>query len=235
MLKARFESLLDVGDGLDQQRDALDTLLSQTRGRRRQRRYNTLAGAQMTRTMSDLQAGGSRSSHFGRADACARATSALITTARPDEHFVPEYYLRSEARETRHRPVFVGALERPALAEWLTEKRRQEGKLRGHRNYPLSAEEAFASASEPYFERELVEAAQQHALPRSSARRGDRYVKAWDLGRKDASVCVVLRAPSREEAPVWHVVDYGRLVGRGLSRDPERNREAHAPTRPDRD
>jgi hypothetical protein len=34
--------------------------------------------------------------------------------------------------------------------------------------------------------------------------------------RKDASVCVVLRAPSREEAPVWHVVDYARLVDENL-------------------
>lgn len=45
------------------------------------------------------------------------------------------------------------------------------------------------------------------------AHRGDRYIKAWDLGRKDASVCAVLRAPSREEAPLWHVVEYRRLVG----------------------
>jgi hypothetical protein len=58
-----------------------------------------------------------------------------------------------------------------------------------------------------------VEAAQQSALPPSPARRGDRYVKAWDVGRKDASVCVVLRAPSRDEEEVWHVLQYQRLVG----------------------
>lgn len=94
-----------------------------------------------------------------------------------------------------------------------SEKRRQEGKLRSQRNYPQSAEEAFAAASEPYFSKDEVEGAQHHALPPSSARRGDRYVKAWDVGRKDASVCVVLRAPSREEPPIWHVVQYERLVG----------------------
>jgi hypothetical protein len=143
-----------------------------------------------------------------------RATSALITTARNAADFVHDYYLRSEAGETRHTPVFVSVLERPdRTPEWLEDKRRQEGKLRSQRNYPLSAEEAFASASEPYFSKELVENAQQRALAPSSARRGDRYVKAWDVGRKDASVCVVLRAPSREEAPIWHVVEYTRLLG----------------------
>jgi hypothetical protein len=54
MLKAGFESLLAVGHGLDRQRNALDALLSQTRGRRRQRRYNTRAGAQVNEVMSDL-------------------------------------------------------------------------------------------------------------------------------------------------------------------------------------
>jgi hypothetical protein len=143
-----------------------------------------------------------------------RATSALITTAKSSDDFVHDYYRRSEAGETRHTPVFVGALERPDRSEeWLEHKRRQEGKTRSLRNYPLSAEEAFASASDPYFAAELIEAAQQDALPSTPARRGDRYVKAWDLGRKDASVCVVLRAPSRKEAPLWHVVDYRRLVG----------------------
>lgn len=44
-------------------------------------------------------------------------------------------------------------------------------------------------------------------------RDGDRYVKAWDIGREDATVCVVLRAPrNEEEAQVLHVVDYTRLV-----------------------
>jgi hypothetical protein len=143
-----------------------------------------------------------------------RATSALITTARNADDFVHDYYLRSEAGATRHTPVFVSALERPdRTPDWLAEKRRQEGKLRSQRNYPQSPEEAFAAASEPYFSKEVVEGARQHALPPSPARLGDRYVKAWDVGRKDASVCVVLRAPSREEPPIWHVVQYERLVG----------------------
>ena len=81
-----------------------------------------------------------------------RATSALITTARSPGDFVHGYYVRSEAGETRHTPVFVSALERPdrSLA-WLEQKRREEGKVRSMRNYPLSVEEAFADASEPYF------------------------------------------------------------------------------------
>jgi hypothetical protein len=132
-----------------------------------------------------------------------RATSALITTAKNSGDFVHDYYRRSEAGETRHTPVFVGALERPDRSpEWLEQKRRQERKVSSLRNYPQCAEEAFATASEPYFAAELVEAAQQNALPRTPARRGDRYVKAWDLGRKNASVCVVLRAPSRARATV---------------------------------
>jgi hypothetical protein len=143
----------------------------------------------------------------------ARATSALITTARGPDDFVHRYYLRSEAGETRHRPVFVSALERPDRSPaWLEEKRRQEGKARTLRNYPLSAEEAFAHASEPYFAPELVEVARRGASPPSPARRGDHYLKAWDLGRKDASVCVVLRAPAKDEAEILHVVGYQRLV-----------------------
>ena len=125
-----------------------------------------------------------------------------------------DYYLRSEAGETRHTPVFVSALERPDRSPaWLEEKRRQEGKTRTLRNYPLSAEEAFAHASDPYFAAELVETAPQDALPPSPARKGVRYLKAWDLGRKNPSVCVVLRAPSKDEPQVWQVVGYERLVG----------------------
>ena len=33
------------------------------------------------------------------------------------------------------------------------------------------------------------------------------------MGRKDASVCVVLRAPAGDEAELWHVASYQRLVG----------------------
>jgi hypothetical protein len=143
-----------------------------------------------------------------------RASSALITTARSPDDFVHDYYLRSERGETRHRPVFVSALERPGRSlAWREEKLRQEGKLQTLRNYPLTAEEAFAHASEPYFPSELLEAAQQDALPRSPARQGDRYLKAWDIGRKDASVCVVLRAPAKDEVQVLQVVGYQRLVG----------------------
>jgi hypothetical protein len=50
-------------------------------------------------------------------------------------------------------------------------------------------------------------------MPPSSSRSGDRYVKAWDIGRKDASVCIVLRAPSKDEEQVLDVVSYERLVG----------------------
>jgi hypothetical protein len=142
-----------------------------------------------------------------------RGTSALITTARDSGDFVHDYYLRSEAGQTRHAAVFVSALERPDRSTaWLEQKRRQEGKWHTLRNYPLTADEAFAAAGEPYFAAELVEAAQRDAMAPSPARRGDRYVKAWDIGRKDASVCVVLRAPSDEER-VWNVVGYQRLVG----------------------
>jgi hypothetical protein len=146
-----------------------------------------------------------------------RATSALITTAKNTGDFVHNYYRRSEAGETLDTSVFVGALERPDRSpEWPEQKRRQEGKLSSLRNYPQGAEEAFVSASEPYFAAELVEAAQEDAPLRVPAHPGDRYIKAWDLGRKDASVCAVLRAPSREEAPLWHVVEYRRLVGQDL-------------------
>jgi hypothetical protein len=144
----------------------------------------------------------------------ARATSALITTTRGPGDFVHDYYLRSQAGQTRHTPVFVSALERPDRSPvWLEQKRLLEGKWRSLRNYPLTAEEAFAAAGEPYFAPELLEAAQRDAMPPSSARRGDRYLKAWDIGRKDASVCVVLRAPSPDEPQVWSVVGYRRLVG----------------------
>jgi hypothetical protein len=143
----------------------------------------------------------------------ARASSALITTARSPGDFVHDYWRRSEAGETRHRAVFVSALERSGRSPaWLEQKRREEGKWRSLRNYPVTAEDAFAAAGEPYFAAELLEAAQQQALPPSPAQKGDRYLKAWDIGRKDASVCVVLRAPS-PDAEVWHVVDYRRLVG----------------------
>jgi hypothetical protein len=143
----------------------------------------------------------------------ARATSALITTARSSGDFVHDYYARSEAGETRHKPVFVSVLEREDRSiVWLEEKRRQEGKWRILRNYPLTAEEAFVSSGEPYFAAELLNAAQHDAMPPSAVRRGDRHLKAWDIGRKDASVCVVLRAPSADEAEIYRVVAYRRLI-----------------------
>jgi hypothetical protein len=143
----------------------------------------------------------------------ARASSALITTARGSGDFVHDYWRRSEAGETRHRAVFVSALERPDRSPaWLEQKRREEGKWRSLRNYPVTAEDAFANASEPYFAAELLEDAQQQAPPPSPVQKGDRYLKAWDIGRRDASVCVVLRA-APPEAQIWHVVGYRRLLG----------------------
>jgi hypothetical protein len=144
----------------------------------------------------------------------ARASSALITTARMRGDFVHDFWLRSEKRETRHRAVFVSALARPDRSQkWLEQKVREDGKWRALRNYPRTAEEAFAAAGDPYFDPALLEAAQEDALPPATAHVGDRYLKAWDIGRKDASVCVVLRAPAEDEAQVLHVVDYERLVG----------------------
>ena len=142
-----------------------------------------------------------------------RATSALITTARTPGDFVHDYWQRSLAGETRHTAVFVSALERSDRSTaWLEQKRREEGKARCLRNYPLTADEAFTAAGEPYFDPALLQAAPNDAYEPTRARPGDRYVKAWDIGRKDATVCVVLRAPGPDEAEVWDVVDYSRLV-----------------------
>ena len=94
----------------------------------------------------------------------------------------------------------------------MEQKRLQEGKLRSQRNYPLTVEEAFAAASEPYFDLELLQAAPRGATAPGPVRRGDRCLKAWDIGRKHPSVCVVLRVPSEEEPQIMHVVGYERLV-----------------------
>jgi hypothetical protein len=143
----------------------------------------------------------------------ARASSALITTARMPGDFVHDYWLRSEKGETRHQAVFVSALARPDRSQaWLEQKLREEGKWRALRNYPRTAEEAFAAAGDPYFDPALLEAAQEDAPPPATARVGERYLKAWDIARKGASVCVVLHAPAEDEAQVLHVVGYERLV-----------------------
>jgi hypothetical protein len=143
----------------------------------------------------------------------ARATSALITTPGSPGDFVQTYYQRSEAGETRHTPLFVSALERPdrSLA-WLEQKRIQEGKWGSLRNYPTSVEEAFAAASEPYFDCELLQAAQRDAAAPSSLRSDDRCLKAWDIGRKRPSVCVVLRVAAQDDRPLLQVIAYKRLV-----------------------
>ena len=150
---------------------------------------------------------------------CGRADTARSCDLGPDHDrshpgdFVHEYWRRSLDGQTRHTPVFVSALERSDRSPaWLEQKRREEGKSRSLRNYPLTAEEAFAAAGEPYFDPALLEEAQRDAMAPSRVRPGDRYVKAWDIGRKDATVCVVLRAPRADEAQVWDVVDYTRLV-----------------------
>ena len=57
----------------------------------------------------------------------ARASSALITTAHTPGDFVHDYWLRSQKGETRHRAVFVSALERPDRSHaWLEQKLREE-------------------------------------------------------------------------------------------------------------
>jgi Terminase RNaseH-like domain len=143
-----------------------------------------------------------------------RATSALITTAGDPGDFVHDYYVRSHAGETRHTPVFVSALERPDRSPaWLEQKRVQEGKWSSLRNYPTSVEEAFAAAGQPYFDPELLKAAQRDAMAPSPVCRGDRCLKAWDIGRKRPSVCVVLQVAAEDEPDVWHVRAYERLVG----------------------
>jgi hypothetical protein len=142
----------------------------------------------------------------------ARATSALITTALAPGDFVHDYYSRSEAGETRHTAVFVSVLERPDRSEaWREQKQREQGKLTAMRNYPLTVDEAFAAAGEPYFDGEPLLEAQRDAIAPDSVRGGDRCLKAWDIGRKGPSVCVVLRA-SEDAAQVLDVVAYKRLV-----------------------
>ena len=142
-----------------------------------------------------------------------RATSALITTAGNPGDFVHAYYQRSQAGETRHTPVFVSALERPDRSpDWLDQKRIQEGKWGSLRNYPTSVEEAFAAANEPYFDAELVAAAQGDAVAPSPVRGDDRSLKAWDIGRKRPSVCVVLQVAVEDDPQLLQVVAYRRLV-----------------------
>ena len=142
-----------------------------------------------------------------------RATSAVITTARTPGDFVHDYYQRSQAGETRHRPVFMSALERPDRSpDWLEQKRIQEGKWGSLRNYPTSVEEAFAGADEPYFDPELLEAAQRDAVAPSALPSEDRCLKAWDIGRKRPSVCVVLRVAADDDLSVLQVIAYRRLV-----------------------
>jgi hypothetical protein len=142
-----------------------------------------------------------------------RATSALITTAGDPGDFVHTYYQRSQAGETRHTPVFVSALERPDRSPaWLEQKRVQEGKWGSLRNYPTSVVEAFAAAGEPYFDAELLEVAQLDVSSPSPARSGGRCLKAWDIGRKRPSVCVVLRVAAEDEPHLVEVIAYMRLV-----------------------
>ena len=90
----------------------------------------------------------------------------------------------------------------------------REGRCRALRNYPLTAEEAFATAGDPYFELALLEAAQEAAPPPSTTQAGARYLKAWDIGQKNASVCVVLRTSAEAEPQLLHVADYDGLVER---------------------
>jgi hypothetical protein len=142
-----------------------------------------------------------------------RASSALITTAGDRGDFVHTYYQRSQEGKTRHTPVFVSALERPDRSPaWLAQKRVQEGKSGSLHNYPTSVEEAFAAAGEPYFDAELLKAAQQDALAPSPGRSRDRCLKAWDIGQKRPSVYVVLRVAAEDEPPVVQVIAHRRLV-----------------------
>jgi hypothetical protein len=142
-------------------------------------------------------------------------TFAILTT----ESVGPEsesasYYRRCKDGLGKHVPIFISSLSRPDRDEaWHEGMRRSMPPANFAREYPVSWEEALASAGERYFPSHLLDLAAEYALGFHPAReaKGIKYVCGVDVALQgsDSTVLIVLEL----DAGQMDVVHLVRLTG----------------------
>jgi hypothetical protein len=126
-------------------------------------------------------------------------TSLILTTGAGPANPGAEYWRRCVAGDGLHHPLFIPATARPDRDDaWLAHKRRTMLASQFRTEYAMSPEDALAGTTGFVFASEDVDAAGRDFNPPGPAVRGRRYVAAWDIGQKDATVGTVLDVTDRD-------------------------------------
>ena len=137
-------------------------------------------------------------------------SSLILTTGTGPANPAAEYWRRCLSGDGLHQPLFIAATARPDRDEaWLSHKRRTMLASQFKTEYALTWEDALAGSSGFVFRSEDLDYCGEYARPPGPAQARRRYIKAWDIGVKDASVGIVLDVTDE----VLHVVALRRFLG----------------------
>lgn len=135
----------------------------------------------------------------------------VITTGMGPQNYSGQYWLRALKGDTRFNPFFVGALNRPDRdKKWLASKKKEMDELEFRREYAMRWEDALYGGGEFVFNPKWLDVATDETRGPTKARKGRKYIKAWDIGRhQDSAVGIVLDVTDT----VVDVVAYFRYKG----------------------
>jgi hypothetical protein len=117
----------------------------------------------------------------------------VVTTGRGPVNWASLEWKRAIKGESKLSPCFIEATARPGRTPaWLEGQRRSMGETQFKQEYPLEWSDALIGPGERMFLAQDLDACEEYAYPLRARQEGHRYVTAWDLGERDASVGVVL-------------------------------------------
>jgi hypothetical protein len=136
----------------------------------------------------------------------------LVTTGLGPTNYSSRYWESCEKGEGAHYPCFIPALgSRPTYTkEHLLRKKSTMDQQAYRSEYPETWRDAISGGGQFFFLGKHLDAVGVDALGLQVAVPGHKYVKAWDLGLKDASVGICLDCT---DAPMMDVVGYVYLKG----------------------
>lgn len=132
----------------------------------------------------------------------------ILTTGLGPVGYCAEFWKRSLSGDTKYRPLFIDALQRPGRSrEWWAAKLREVGETLARREWPLTWQDALFGGSDFVFDGADLDFAtdpENGARGPAGARARRTYSTGWDIGRHtDAAVGLVLDA-SEEVVDVVH-------------------------------
>jgi hypothetical protein len=139
-------------------------------------------------------------------------SSLILTTGTGPANPAAEYWRRCLSGDGLHHPLFIPATARPDRDEaWLAHKRRTMLASQFKTEYALSWEDALAGSSGFLFRSEDIDHCGDDCLRPGPAKRGRRYITAWDIGVRDATVGSVIDVTGEFE--VLFMVCQRRFLG----------------------